>query len=186
MTDYLALASAEIRSGDTYDPHNLEPQDVLELVQRYYAERAAGFWENYWRRQISTLVDEDPLVSTMLTAEWLIKGPEALKVIAGGHSEIIATEAAIITMFNPDKPTTEGSVAEDIAERFKFWVAGGTLLTAIRRATQHLIYSKTTPRDCEEAFLAMKEVADEVVTTALAGSTKEAILYRISEMAATV
>lgn len=185
MTSFHSLAIQQIRASDAIDPDSLTDADILMLVQRYYAEIAADHWESHWRKQLSTLAGDDPIVGALLVAEWLVKGPEAIRVLAGGSSEFIETEAAVISMFSPTTPTSAQAMASDVAARFRYWVAGGMLLTALRRATQHLVYEQTTPEGCEAAFTRMKRVSDDLIAMTHAGAPKEALMARLAKLAGT-
>lgn len=183
---YLRIAKDYINEkhlAEGYDPENLTSDQILELNKQYFADVAAAEWENSWRKNLSTLKGEDPLVATLIATEWLIKGPEALKVLAGGTSEFISTEAAVISMFNPTTPKTDIDVATDIGSRFQLWVASGMILTALRRASQHKIYAQTTPEDVEDAFIKMQSVAEQLIALAVNGATKEEVFARMQELA---
>lgn len=182
---YLRIAKDHLNEeylAKGYNPENLTDDQILELNKRYFADIATAQWENAWRKNLSTLKDEDPIVATLIATEWLIKGPEALKVLGGGTSEFISTEAAIISMFSPTTPKTDLDIAGDIGSRFQLWVASGMILTALRRATQHKIYAQTTPTEVEAAFIKMQSIAEQLIALALSGATKEEIFVRIQEL----
>ena len=183
---YLRIAKDQIRETDNFDPDNLTSDQILELNKRYFGDIAAAEWENIWRKNLSTLKGEDPLVATLIATEWLIKGPEALAVLAGGQSEFISAEASIISMFSPETPKNDMQIAQEIGSRFSLWVSSGMILTSIRRATQHRIYSQDTPEAAENAFIFMKSVAVQIIALALSGATKEEIFARMQELASVV
>lgn len=166
----------------TDDPASLTDAQRLDFARRYYADDAADGWENGWRKMLSTLDDVDPHVAALVAAEWLIKGPEAERVLAFGHSDLIDTEARIISLFGGAQ-VTAADVAADVAARYRFWVSGGVLLTALRRAAQHRIYAQSTPEGCAAAFAQMREVAEQVIAMTLAGASKEAVMTRLAELA---
>lgn len=154
--DYKSLAKTQITELDNFDSENLTDDQILELVKRYYANTAAQFQEDQWRRTLSTLDGSEPIIAILTATEWLVKGPDALKVLAGGESDFISTEANIISIFSPETPKSTIDVAMEVGSRFTFWVRGGMLLTSMRRATQHKLWVQTTPDAVRIHFLLMQ------------------------------
>ncbi|MFB2531043.1 hypothetical protein ACEYYA_02635 [Paracoccus sp. p3-h83] len=181
MIDYRALAYSTLPEEAAATPEDLTPAQVLEGCRRYYADVAADEWENIYLRRLSTLDGMDGLTAALVVARWLVTGPEAVRVLAGGRSELIEAEAAIISLVNPTAPVTALQLATEIDARFRAWVGAAAFLSGLRQAAQIRIYQQTTPEACEATFAMMRAIADELVQMTLAGATKEAVMARLAE-----
>ena len=159
---------------------DLTPDDRLDLTKFYFGDVAAQQREDTWRARLSGLEGRDPLVATLLVAEWTLKGPAAAAYVGGTASQLqktlIEQEAAVMSLIDPEHPVSPQHVCADILTRFHHWVNAGVILTSLRRAAQLKIAEAKTEEECTQAFAAMAAIADKVIEMALGGGTVEEIM----------
>lgn len=159
---------------------DLTPEDRLDLTKFYFGDVAAQAREDLWRMRLSGLEGRDPLVATLVVAEWTLKGPAAAAYVGGTANQLqktlIEQEAAVMSMIDPARPMVPAQVCADILTRFRHWVNAGVLLTALRRASQLKISEAKTEQECAQAFAGMAAIADKVIGLALGGAPVEEIM----------